>query len=233
MHDPSKCAFKNWLAPPTKKNVCKNKNTKRKLRLLSVWTSLHHYIEVILFILSNILCYLSCDVTIINRRGTYHKCFFFGFRKRIIILESSGICRNGRGANVKNAWKVANDGSHKDRRQTSSFQIFCIRETKWVFVFHFRVKSIGQRQNIDKKRTRLIEHKKSIDFREAHFQRVETLYRMQVRQRRRLTGTLYSGAPNDNFRKIICSEDDLRSRIFETFVVKFLACLSLPGFSKM
>ena len=188
---------------------------------------------MILFILSNILCYLSCDGTIINRRGTYHKCFFFGFRKRIIILESSGICRNGRGANVKNAWKVANDGSHKDRRQTSSFQIFCIRETKWVFVFHFRVKSIGQRQNIDKKRTRLIEHKKSIDFREAHFQRVETLYRMQVRQRRRLTGTLYSGAPNDNFRKIICSEDDLRSRIFETFVVKFLACLPLLGFSNM
>ena len=34
-----------------------------------------------------------------------------------------------------------------------------------------------------------------------------------------------SGVPNDNFRKNICSEDDLRSRIFETFVVKFLACL--------
>ena len=32
-----------------------------------------------------------------------------------------------------------------------------------------------------------------------------------------------SGAPNDNFRKNICSEDDLRSRIFGTFVVKFLA----------
>ena len=36
-----------------------------------------------------------------------------------------------------------------------------------------------------------------------------------------------SGAPNDNFRKNICSEDDLRSRIFGTFVVKFLACLPL------
>ena len=34
-----------------------------------------------------------------------------------------------------------------------------------------------------------------------------------------------SGAPNDNFRKNICSEEDLRSRIFGTFVVKFLACL--------
>ena len=31
------------------------------------------------------------------------------------------------------------------------------------------------------------------------------------------------GAPNDNFRKNICSEDDLRSKIFGTFVVKFLA----------
>ena len=37
----------------------------------------------------------------------------------------------------------------------------------------------------------------------------------------------FTGAPNDNFRKNICSEDDLRSRIFETFVVKFLACLPL------
>ena len=42
-----------------------------------------------------------------------------------------------------------------------------------------------------------------------------------------------TGAPNDNFRKNICSEDDLRSRIFETFVVKFLACLPLLGFSNM
>ena len=29
-----------------------------------------------------------------------------------------------------------------------------------------------------------------------------------------------------------CSEDDLNSRIFGTFVVKFLACLPLLGFSK-
>ena len=36
-----------------------------------------------------------------------------------------------------------------------------------------------------------------------------------------------AGAPNDNFRKNICSEDDFRSRIFGTFVVKFLACLPL------
>ena len=42
-----------------------------------------------------------------------------------------------------------------------------------------------------------------------------------------------SGKPNDNFRKNICSEDDLSSRIFETFVVKFLACLPLLGFSNI
>ena len=42
-----------------------------------------------------------------------------------------------------------------------------------------------------------------------------------------------TGAPNVNFRKISVrnhSEDDLRSRIFGTFVVKFLACLPLLGF---
>ena len=32
------------------------------------------------------------------------------------------------------------------------------------------------------------------------------------------------------FLENICSEDDLRSRIFRTFVVKFLACLPLLGF---
>ena len=33
------------------------------------------------------------------------------------------------------------------------------------------------------------------------------------------------------FSENICSEDDLRSRIFGKFVVKFLACLPLLGFS--
>ena len=46
-----------------------------------------------------------------------------------------------------------------------------------------------------------------------------------------LAATRLSGAPKDNFRKNVCSEDDLRSRIFRTFVVKFLACLPLLGFS--
>ena len=42
-----------------------------------------------------------------------------------------------------------------------------------------------------------------------------------------------SGAPNDNFRKNICSKGDLRSRIFGKFVVKFLVCLPLLGFSNI
>jgi len=35
------------------------------------------------------------------------------------------------------------------------------------------------------------------------------------------------------FSENICSEDDLTSRIFGTFVVKFLACLPLLGFSNI
>jgi len=35
------------------------------------------------------------------------------------------------------------------------------------------------------------------------------------------------------FSENICSEDDFRSRIFGIFVVKFLACLSLLGFSNI
>ena len=35
------------------------------------------------------------------------------------------------------------------------------------------------------------------------------------------------------FSENVCSEDDLRSRIFGTFVVKFLACLLLLGFSNI
>ena len=42
-----------------------------------------------------------------------------------------------------------------------------------------------------------------------------------------------TGAPNGNFRENICSEDDLRSRIFGAFVVKFLTCLPLLGFSNI
>ena len=43
----------------------------------------------------------------------------------------------------------------------------------------------------------------------------------------------FSGAPNGNFRENICSEDDLKTRIFGTFVVKFLAWLPLLGFSNI
>ena len=42
-----------------------------------------------------------------------------------------------------------------------------------------------------------------------------------------------SGAPNGNFLENICSEDDLRSRIFGAFAVKFLACPPLLGFSNI
>ena len=35
------------------------------------------------------------------------------------------------------------------------------------------------------------------------------------------------------FSENICSDDDLRSRIFGTFVLKFLACLSVLGFSNI
>ena len=42
-----------------------------------------------------------------------------------------------------------------------------------------------------------------------------------------------TGAPNENFRKNICLEDDLRSIIFGTFVVKFIAFLPLLGFSNI
>ena len=35
------------------------------------------------------------------------------------------------------------------------------------------------------------------------------------------------------FSENICSEDDLKSRIFGTFVVKFLACLPLLRFSNI
>ena len=42
-----------------------------------------------------------------------------------------------------------------------------------------------------------------------------------------------TGATQRQFSPNICSEDDLRSRIFGTFVVKFLVCLPLLGFSNI
>ena len=42
----------------------------------------------------------------------------------------------------------------------------------------------------------------------------------------------FQGHPMSIFGKL-CSEDDLRSRIFGTFVVKFLACLPLLEFSNI
>ena len=51
-----------WPPPPPKKkkNACKSKNTMRKLRLLRVLTSLHHYVELSLITLSDIFCSLPC-----------------------------------------------------------------------------------------------------------------------------------------------------------------------------
>ena len=42
-----------------------------------------------------------------------------------------------------------------------------------------------------------------------------------------------AGGTQRQFLENICSEDDLRSRIFGTFVVKFIACLPLLGFSNI
>ena len=41
------------------------------------------------------------------------------------------------------------------------------------------------------------------------------------------------GGTQRQFAENICSEDDLRSKIFRTFVVKFLACLPVLGFSNI
>ena len=63
-------------------------------------------------------------------------------------------------------------------------------------------------------------------------------FKVEVKQIGHVGGALRTcrfktGAPNGNFQENICSEDDLRSRIFGAFVVKFLACLPLLGFSNI
>ena len=61
------------------------------------------------------------------------------------------------------------------------------------------------------------------------FRNPESLHEAEQTQSNPVTtdteGAIETGAPNGNFRENICSEDDLRSRIFGAFVVKFLACL--------
>ena len=47
------------------------------------------------------------------------------------------------------------------------------------------------------------------------------------------TGLQNSRGTQRQFSENIFSEDDLRSRVFGTFVVKFLACLPLLGFSNI
>ena len=46
-------------------------------------------------------------------------------------------------------------------------------------------------------------------------------------------GTCTIQGTQRQFSENICSEDDLRSRIFGAFAVKFLACLPLLGFSNI
>ena len=55
---------------------------------------------------------------------------------------------------------------------------------------------------------------------------------MYVGGKRHWVPLLYKGTQRQ-FSENIRSEDDLKSRIFGTFVVKFLACLPLLGFSNI
>ena len=55
---------------------------------------------------------------------------------------------------------------------------------------------------------------------------------MYVGGKRHWVPLLYKGTQRQ-FSENIRSEDDLRSRIFGTFVVKFLACLPLLGLSNI
>ena len=57
-------------------------------------------------------------------------------------------------------------------------------------------------------------------------------YNMELRYILILAKTRNRGTQRQ-FLENICSEDDLRSRIFGTFVVKFLASLPLLGFSNI
>ena len=59
---------------------------------------------------------------------------------------------------------------------------------------------------------------------------LEKLYWLAFRQEKR-NCPLYTGDTQRQYLENVCSEDDLRSRIFGTIVVKFLACLPLLGFS--
>ena len=49
----------------------------------------------------------------------------------------------------------------------------------------------------------------------------------------RMARKLKNWGTQRQFLENICSQDDLRSRIFGTFVVKFIAGLSLQGFSNI
>ena len=59
------------------------------------------------------------------------------------------------------------------------------------------------------------------------------LLKLHFRRNKKVKRTSYSRGTQRQFLKNFCSEDDLRFRIFGTFVVKFLACLPLLGFSNI
>ena len=62
------------------------------------------------------------------------------------------------------------------------------------------------------------------------YQAWDAVFRHQMKHREESSGVFFRGT-QQRLLENISSEDDLRSRIFGTFVVKFLACLPLLGFS--
>ena len=59
-----------------------------------------------------------------------------------------------------------------------------------------------------------------------------TFFVNRIIAKKRSTLNCFRGTQRQ-FSENICSEDDLRSKIFGTFAVKFLACLPLLGFSNI
>ena len=86
-----------------------------------------------------------------------------------------------------------------------------------------RLKSLSSKDRLERKVQTNVQFSFS-------WERKAFLYKIVLRG---IRGFLHAGAPNGNFRENICSEDDLRSRIFGAFVVKFLACLPPLGFSNI
>ena len=67
----------------------------------------------------------------------------------------------------------------------------------------------------------------------ALFESVLEEHASKTKMRVRDKGVPYIKGTQRQFSENTCSEDHLRSRIFGTFVVKFLACLPVLGFLNM